>query len=57
MLIRNGSQLNGAQFGSNCTLTVNQSVPGTFAGVISNGPNDYYTGTSSNATPGAGVEV
>jgi autotransporter-associated beta strand protein len=52
MYIRNGSDLDGAVYGSDCTLTVNQTGSNTFAGVISDGPNDYYSGTASNATLG-----
>jgi fibronectin-binding autotransporter adhesin len=47
MYIRNGSTQGGAVYGSNSTLTVIQTVNSTFAGVISDGPNDYNAGTAS----------
>ena len=50
-LIRNGSLISGgnpSQPRTNAVLTVNQTTDGTFAGVMSDGPNDYYGGSSPN---------
>ncbi len=47
MYIRNGSVLNSPYYyPADATLTVVQTTPGTFGGVISDGPDDYYAGTS-----------
>jgi fibronectin-binding autotransporter adhesin len=47
--IRNGSSttsgLNGVQ--SNAVLTVTQTTPGTFSGIISDGPDDHRTGDTA----------
>jgi fibronectin-binding autotransporter adhesin len=51
MWIRNGSLISGGnpnQPQSNAVLTINQTTNGTFAGVMSDGPNDYYGGSSPN---------
>ncbi len=46
MYIRDGALTTAAM------LTVDQTVAGTFAGVISNGPNDYKTGTATTGALG-----
>jgi fibronectin-binding autotransporter adhesin len=46
--IRNGA----SSASSPAVLTIEQTIPGTFAGVISNGPNDYKGGTATSGTLG-----
>ncbi len=55
MYIRNGDLQNVSLDGSSsdAVLTVNQTTNGTFAGVMSDGPNDYYNGTTATPTTGA----
>lgn len=55
MWIRNGSLISGGyadQPRSDAVLTVDQTVNGTFAGVMSDGPNEYYGGSSPNFSLG-----
>ena len=44
--IRNGSLSGFNGVAQNAVLTVTQTLPGTFGGVISDGPNDHRAGTS-----------
>ena len=44
MFIRNGGSSNDIVYASNSTLTVNQTANATFAGIVSDGPDDYYAG-------------
>ena len=54
MYIRNGSLSNNEAIfqPSDAVLTVDQTTSGTFAGVISDGPDDYYSGTTATASTG-----